>query len=494
MNAVMEKIPPYVWPIAALALWILVAVTAGMLRFTPYGLDEGAARSLMLNWSTSAQMATPIFAQGAPDLRALLFIPLGVYWTGSMIAAKVYTLMMMFIGIFALWQWSRERFDDETALLASGLMLIAPLTLLQINQMGTGVFVLLMLALGRWVDRKYRSHTERSINSWYFVQILLVCICITLHPMGLAYASALAWTWFRNPLSIKHRNHVFIGLATGSAIILAMGLGWVQLDWFSNPIPSLAHMFYTFYPTEPMGEKGMVVGTLVLLALLAVLGLCWRQFSADFFGLSLIAALLLGLFCADSSWALIAQVFVIYGGVALIVRLNDKLPLQNFVGRRGVSMALLFALLFWFMQMDKAQVNHIANHILTPQDQLIEQLSLEAQDQDRFFLAASEWPARTMIAVKRDVFPLPPASKDSEQLWNNIKPLSHVIFSHSNPENHQLGQQLSALTDVTKTLIVDQGGVIVAIDRETAKEGADTKPEGATVTTPAAEKQPETGE
>src|SRR3569832_682049 len=71
-----------------LLAWGGALLSLDLLRTTPYGLDEGAARGLLLIWSISDKNNNPIVTLGIPDFRALLFIPLGAYWPGSLIAAK----------------------------------------------------------------------------------------------------------------------------------------------------------------------------------------------------------------------------------------------------------------------------------------------------------------------------------------------------------------------------------------------------------------------
>jgi len=477
----LDRIPYYVWPIAALAAWGGALLFLGLVGFTPYGLDEGAARALLLNWSTSDQIANPVFIFEIPDFRAMLFIPLGIYWSGSMIAAKVFTIIISFIGIAALYYWARKHWTDEVALLASGLMLVAPLTLLQIDAIDRGVFLLFIISLGLWVDAKYRT-LERSITGWYFVQMLLVAITITIHPMGLAYPAALAWNWYRVPVSKKHQQHMFIGLAIATGIILAMGAGWIALAWFNNPLPALAHIVYTFYPADPVQENALVLGTLCFILLLVVLLFSGRQLLRSLPGQTLLGALVIGLFCADLSWAFIAQIVILYGGVALLIEVNKKLPLQNFFGQRGIATGAMFIILFWYMQMDRARALNIANEVLNPVDQIIHQLSLEAADVNKHFLVASQWPARTMIAVRRDVLPLPPPMPDSATLWKNIKTISHIVFAHNDPKNYNLAQQLAELITVTQTVTVDTGGAIIAI-----KDAPEENPPAPTSPAPPAE-------
>ncbi len=462
----LDRVPNYVWPVATLICWGGALLLLGLVGFTPFGLDEGAARALLLNWSTSDQIANPVFIFQIPDFRALLFIPLGIYWSGSMLAAKVFTIMVAFVAVLALYRWSRVQWNDEVALVASGLFLVAPLTLMQIDAMDQGIYLIFIVGLGLWVDAKFRTQ-ERTITGWYFVLMILTAITITIHPMGLAFPMALAWQWYRAPVGKKHQQHIFIGLAITTGIMLAMGAGWIAIDWFGNPVLPLAHIIYSFYPAEPPGEEEMVLGTLGFILLLVILLYIGKELTRSLPGRTLLSALAIGLFCADAAWALVAQIVIIYGGVELLIRANRKLPVNNFFGQRGIATFAVFVLLFWFMQMDRAHAHNLANNILDPVDQIIDQLRAEAANPDKPFRAASQWPARTMIAVRRDVLPLPPPMPDSATLWKNIKSLSHIVFAHNDPRHHNLAEQLAELITVTQTLAVDSGGAIIAIKSDT---------------------------
>ena len=66
---------------------VLVAIT---LHTDPYGLTEEGAKALLLAWSIGDAVASAAFTLGAPDIRVILFLPLGFLWPGQVIAAKVF--------------------------------------------------------------------------------------------------------------------------------------------------------------------------------------------------------------------------------------------------------------------------------------------------------------------------------------------------------------------------------------------------------------------
>lgn len=427
VNPLFEKIPPRAWAALIMCLWGGVILWSGLVRLDAYGLDEGAAMALLLNWSVSDQVANPVTTFGGPDLRALLFIPLGLYWSGSILAAKVFTLMVTFGALYLLYRWQLRRsqynsnsaYGDETALIATGLLLIAPVTLGLADSISTGPYLLLLFGLGWLLDGKYRA-SDHSISSLYFLQTLLVAITVTLHPMGLAYPLALAWHWYRNPeqhnpKSAQQQKQVWIGITVAVFIVMAMQVGWVALAWLENPLTSLSYAMLGNKYADPAlisPFPGIIPAVLLLLALLKN----GRQLLTDVLGTSLLFALLIGLLVADTNWALIALAVLFHTGIPLLIRANQAIGKHmGFAGQRGLVMIAILIVATIFMQADRAQAMRIASGLLSPQDELIQTLSPEAANRETPFLAASQWPARTMLAVRADVLPLPPAATNAEQ-------------------------------------------------------------------------------
>ncbi len=122
---------------------------------------------------------------------------------------------------------------------------------------------------------------------------------------------------------------------------------------------------------------------------------------------------------------------------------------------------------------DKSRAQAVSHQLLSAQDQLIQQLADEAADPDQDFKAASQWPGRTMLAVKRDVFPLPHAAPDGQTLLANITGITHLIFDHQDPDLAALGRNIAELTGVTETLALEEGGVIVRVRKPTLQDPAD---------------------
>ena len=132
---------------------------------------------------------------------------------------------------------------------------------------------------------------------------------------------------------------------------------------------------------------------------------------------------------------------------------------------------VLFILATLFMQADRGHAIQLASGLLSPEDELIRELIPEAAQKEKAFLAASQWPARTMLAVRSDVLPLPPVANDGPAQLEMIKNITHVVFDHNDPDNTGLTQNFRDITGATETLSRMPGGVIIKI-REAANKPA----------------------
>lgn len=487
-DQLIQKVPPRLLMLLLMGIWGGIILWSGLIRFDTFGLDEGAAIALLLNWSVSDQVVSTVITLGGPDFRALLLIPLGLYWSGSMFAAKVFSLMVVFAAAMLLYSWARSRpaeNNDETALIATGLMLIAPISIYLANSISTGPFLLMLFGLGWVLDKKYRA-SEHKISSLYFIQTLLVATAITLHPMGLAYPLALVWRWHIDPKSEKQKKQVWIGIGIATGIILAMQTGWIALAWFENPLTSLSYAVLG-NKTASYADISALPGIVPALLLLIVLIKQAKHLLSDLFGTTLLIALLLGLFVADANWAMIAIAVLLYCGTPLLIGLNKKLGKHTgFIGQRGLVMFLLLIVTTIFLQTNKAHTIQIASGLLSQEDELMQALIPEAANTEKAFLAASQWPARTMLIVRSDVFPLPPARQDGHALLDSMNnKVSHVIFDHNDPDNTELTKNFRDITGLTQTLSRMPGGIIVKI-----REAADQAPHKQSPVAPAKDDAP----
>lgn len=475
-DAIVSTLREYVqryWGFIALVIWGAVILGVGLVRFTTSHLDESSARGLLLTWSFIENIATPIPIAGMPDLRTLLLVPAAVYWPGSLVAAKVFSLLYAFIGVALLYRWSSRTAGRETALIASALLLIAPLTLKQIDAIGTGPFLLLAFGLGAVLDRRYRANS-RLFGGWYFSQMLLVAFSVSLHPAGLAYPLALAWGWFRDPLERRHQIYQYFGLVMAPLFVLMFHVGWVSPQWLIDPLPPLASIF-TGLPTD-LDQAPRLTGLIPVFLLMILLVVDYRFLFGDLLGRTLALAVLAGLPMADNAWALVVLSLLLYRYVYFLILANDKLSRPRVLAERGIVMVFLFVAATLFMVADKTYAHVIHAHRLSPQDRLIQSLATNYSDPKKPIRVASQWPGRTMIACKCYVLPLPPAAKDGATLLKKIKGISFLVFNHKARANRPLERNLGELSGIAETVAVTRAGVIVRIqpqpEVEVPKPGA----------------------
>ena len=461
LDTLIARIDQRYWAALLLVAWGLVLVFFNLVNFTPYGMDEGATRALLLDWSIADQVAHPVVVFGMPDFRALMFIPLGIYWSGSIIAAKMFTVLITFLAIWLMYSWSKHSQSDEVALIGSGLLLIAPITLLQLDAIGAGPYLLLMFGLAWRADQKYRAQ-DRAITGWYFTQLLLIATAVTLHPAGLAVPAALAWFWKQNPIELKRRNQVLLGIGLTVTVILVMQAGWIALPWFKNPLPPLGTAVLGLDPLELISREALF-GAAPLLLLIVILVMDRRFLSSNVLGAILALGVIIGLVAADGAWAMTAIALVLYRGTALLVKANSAIRARNFFGQRGIVFVALFVVATLFMQVDRGHARHNLLDVLPPEDELIRTLAHEAETADENFRAASQWPGRTMFAVKRAALPLPPPQDDPAKFMQQMKGVTHIMFAHNDPNNAPLARSIANLSGNAETVALQAGGVIVKL-------------------------------
>ena len=470
LDSVIARIDQRYWALLLLAVWGLVLIFFNLVNFTPYGMDEGAARALLLDWSVADKVAHPVVVFGMPDFRALMFIPLGLYWSGSIIAAKMFTVIITFLAVWVLYSWSKQTQSDEVALIGSGLLLIAPITLLQLDAIGVGPYLLLMFGLAWRVDQKYRAQ-DGAITGWYFIQLLLIATVVTLHPAGLAVPAALAWFWKKNPVDLKRRNHVLLGIGLTVTVILVMQAGWIALPWFNNPLSPLGTAVLGLDPLDLI-DRDALFGAVPFALLLIVLVMDRHFIVSNVLATILALSSLIGLIAADGAWAMSAIALLLYRGTALLIKANSAISARNFIGQRGTVLFVLFGLATLFMQVDRGHARHNQLEMLSPQDELIRTLALEAETAGESFRVASQWPGRTMVAVKRAALPLPPPQDDPEKFMQQMKGVTHIMFAHNDPHNSPLARSIAGLSGNAETVALQPGGVIVKLRTAPAEPAA----------------------
>jgi hypothetical protein len=471
MNNWLSRIPNRYWAYIALTLWGVLCFM--LLHKTSYGIDEGAAQALLLVWSVSDNVVSPIVTLGFPDFRTIFLVPVGILWTGNVIAAKLMTMLVMATAAWAFHAWRLRSGNSESALLATGLLLISPLALSQIDTISVAAYLLFTFAIGAWSDQIY-SDSKRAFGGMYFAQIFLCLVSITLHPVGLAYPLALLWTWYKRPLDKKHQSYFFIGIAF--AVFMALGLtsGWSHVEWFGNPIKNLSSLLLGAVEADAFGAFNWICGIGMLFLLLFVI---WKQASnlwADFLGRTLLLALMIGVLTGDEIFGFVALVICLYWGLPLLIHKSANLR-SGFWGQRGVIFVLSVVVSTTFMIIDKSNYQLLPMGYLSPRDTLIKALaedsglfSSEESDQNssakKPIRVASQWPGLTMLACRCDALPLPPNAQNSEALFTMLRGIDYLIFDPRNPKNSSLSHNLATMdAGKVETLSLQQGGVIVQV-------------------------------
>lgn len=442
----------------ALAVWGGLALLFHLLRFDPYAISESAARVILLDWTVVDHVTNPVLGLALPDLRVLLFAPLAIYWTGSIIAVKVFTLLISFCAALLFYRWARRTMSEEVALIGTGLLLIAPLTFYQINQVGIGPFLLLMFGLGQWVDEKYRQ-VRRRFGGWYFLQLILAAVAVSLHPAGLAQPLALMWEWRKHPIDKQHRLLVMGGLGLVVLLVLIMRLGWPALTWGDNPMTVLTDLVYVMGPNGegPSWTTGLIPSMILVLFLLSD----FRALINDLLGRMLLGGLILGVAAADPGWAMLALAIVLYRGAYRLIQFNQGFQADSLIGQRGIALVVVFALATTYMIADKAQRYDVLTAAVNPQDQVIRVLSGELDDLKKPALTISQWPARTMLATKRPTFPLPSSTAKENDLSTQLRHIRFLVFDPYDKRNANLKQLVSIRPNQLRTIMINSEAVLV---------------------------------
>lgn len=469
MNNWFSRIPNKYWAYLALAFWGVLSFL--LLNKTPYGIDEGAARALLLVWSVVDDVVSPVVTTGLPDFRTIFLVPAGLLWSGNVLAAKITTIFVTSFAAWFIYAWRHRSGDSESALLASGLLLISPLVIDQIDTISVAPYLLTIFALGAWSDKIYRE-APLAFGGMYFAQMYLCLVSTTLHPAGLAYPLALLWTWYKNPVG-KQQKYFFGGVIFSVLFALLLTLGWHDVEWFTNPIRSLSSLLSGSSASKDIGVFRWITGIGMSCILLLVV---WKQAGnlwADFLGRILLAALVLGMLLGDETWSIIALAICLYWGFPLLLRVRTSSS-NGFWGQRGIILSLLFVISTSFMLADKAHYQKVMGGELAPRDSLIKALAEntknfmndEAQSAlpKKPLLIASQWPGLTMLACRCGVFPLPPLAKDGQELLAMLHGVSYLIFDPRNPMNSSLSHNLSIMdAGKVETVALEEGGVIVEI-------------------------------
>lgn len=478
----------------ALALW--GAITIFLLRHDVYGLDEGASRALLFSWSIADQVASSVTTFGMPDLRTLLFLPAGYLWTGNVFAVKILTVLLLGVTVWLLYDWKSRASGSESALLPTGLLLISPLTLEQIDTLAPGIYLLGAFGVGAWLDVQARSN-PRPFNGWFFAQLFLCAFAVSLHPAGLAYPLALLWSRLAAPGEKKYQVFFLGGIAFATAFILLVRMGWNEVALFQNPLPQLGAIFSGSAPDDELGTMAWLPGVIVIALAIGVLLARFRQMAADLAGRSLLLGTLLGALAGDNAWGFIALSMVLYFGLPMALRPGQDGAEGGFMKQRGWVLLLLFICATLFMRTDKAYFELGRGGTLSAHDQLIRTLAVaaegertarEADDGEKKharLIVASQWPGRTMIACRCDTFPLPPVERDAhgqpdpQAQLARLHSVTYLLLDPKQTPNIDLARNLALLGSAVETASLQPGGVVLHVRQDSAPSpDAAPHPEG----------------
>jgi len=466
LSKIIDSIQPR--HIGLLAMCGLAFLYMALFRYDSYGIEEGAARALLINWSIIDQIAnaTPLF--GMPDLRALMFIFLDIHWAGSLPAAKIFTLFMVFSTALMLYRWGENNDNAETSTIATALLLIAPITVMQVDSISSGVFLLFCFICAFWLEKMY-SDNKRTLPGSIFMLIVMSAFAVSLHPMGLALPIALILLWLPKKSTqneSKKRRNLMLGIGISTVLLLVMRWGWAGLENQGEHLASLGTILTgspILQTTPPIGY-GLIVAS--LLAFTIAIYIYRRYF--EFFSLTLVIACLIGLLRPDTSWALMALTCILFLGLPMLTALHRRTGIQNLIGQRGLILILIVVCTSMFTSADKHYRMISQLKLKSDTDYLLTSAALIANQNNTEFLMASQWPARTMLATKRDVLPLPPQRvlENIETFTEKTAGITHFIFNPNAPENKALSRISASLGHQMEAIELMPAGVIIQVNRD----------------------------
>lgn len=459
-----KSIPEQYRYLLALTAWAVVFIL--IMNKTAFGVEEGGAKTLLITWSFYQGIISPI-VMGIPDGRALLYLPVGIYWTGSVVAAKVFSLIVLAAAVSFIFHWARNRWNQETALLACGLLLINPISFQQIDQLGTGAFLLFIFFASQYADEKYRAKPN-AFGGYYFLQMFFCAMAVSMHPAGLAYPIALAMRWQQDPVSEQQKKYFFYGLAITSVLVI-VSLRWAQLDWLSSPFYSLSSALHGVEINGDMSAARWFTASLLIAALGYVYLRNVKSYWPDLNMRCLLLSLPLGLLAADLAWALLAISLLLLLGLNQLIQWNSQFVSQTLFSKRGLVLVVVFVFSLSAMISGKKEYIQHDKQILSNIDQMffdLAQLSNKAEELEKEELAprvASQWPGRTMIACRCYVLPLPPATEKAEDQIKIMGDLTHLVFDYNDKNNAGLKANIGLLGGRFETVMRHVDGVSLRI-------------------------------
>jgi hypothetical protein len=462
------------------------AVLVGLaLHAGPYGLTEEGSKALLLAWSIADQVPSSAITLGAPDIRLIFFLPLAVVWSGQVIAAKWLTLLVMAAAGALLYSWRARDDQGEAALLATGLLLIAPLTVDRIDSLSAAPFLLAICGAASWLNGRLTKE-RGTLGGWFFAQLFLCGAAVSLHPAGLAYPAALLIYWLAEPKERRDRQIALVGIPLIAGLALVVRGGWGGIAFGQNPLPAAASIFNASRLDLPLSVADWACGFALIAVTAVVAAHERRRLMSDLTGGTLTLSVLFGVVAADKTWALLMFSLLLYGGFPWLLRACAPLKGRGLIVQRGWLWLLLVVICTVFMRTNRADYELGRLNLLSAEDDLIRELAVgisslkvagpttaapgsaapasaaPASSGAAPLLVASPWPARTSIACKCAALPLPPAAKDPESQLAMMRGVSYVILADT-LDSRPLANNFSQLGARVEVVSKQPGGVIVRL-------------------------------
>jgi len=478
VNKWFDRLPTRWLAVPAIVAWAIAAIF--LLEKRPYGLDEGGARAVGLLWSVAQQVATPIVTLGVPDFRAAWLAPVGILLPGSIVAARILALLLLLAAALLLFRRRAAQGEGEGALCAAGLLLLAPGSLLQVDTIGAGPFLLISLVPGAMLFERHRDEPV-TFGGAYFGLLLLCAAAASLHPAGLALPARVLAHWARRArpdaspqpsYGGSPRLHILIGVPLVTLAGVFLTKHWQFANWLGNPLDALA-VLVPFVTQAASAALRWIVGLAIAGAILATVIPRRNEAMRDPLLGIMALAFVLGLLAADGAWAFLAFALLLFWGFPSLLG-RSPAPAGGIDLQRGLAFAVLLVACTLFLVTDRARFEHVrAGGTLDSQDEVIESLATtiarggkpsEASVANTGPRVASQWPGRTMVACACGALPLPPSLEDQDRFLRNLRGLDYVLFDPREPSLSGLARNFAGIGgDRVETTTLLPGGVLLHV-------------------------------
>jgi len=245
-----------------------------------------------------------------------------------------------------------------------------------------------------------------------------------------------------------------------------MRWGWAGLESQGGHLASLGAALTgsPILQTSPPIGYGLIITCLLGFTIATYI---YRRYF-ELFSLTLVIACLIGLLRPDTSWALMALTCILFLGLPMLTALHRRTGIQSLMGQRGLILVLIVVCTSVFTSADKHYRMISQLKLKSDTDYLIASAAAIANTSNADFIIASQWPARTMLATKRDVLPLPPQRilEDASVFSEKTAGITHFMFDQKNPDNKNLARISASLGRQMEAIELLPAGVIIQVNRD----------------------------